>query len=73
MKHQLKQTTQQLNSTEEEWIQISHDPSKHLFFRYVALFPLLLRREEDKVVFSAPFLLREMDGRRLRVGRGAVI
>lgn len=60
-------------AVEEERTQISHDSSNHLFFRYVALFPLLLRREEDKVALSAPFLLRQMDGGRLRVGRVAVI
>ncbi len=42
-------------------------PSQHLFFRYVALFPLLLRWEEDEIVLSASFLLRQMDGGRLRV------
>ncbi len=47
--------------------QIFRYPSQHLFFRYVALFPLLLRWEEDEIVLSASFLLRQMDGGRLRV------
>lgn len=52
----------------ERWTQIFCYPSQHLFFRYVAFFPLLLRWEEDEIVLSASFLLRQMDGGRLRVG-----
>ncbi len=48
-------------------------PSQHLFFRYVALFPLLLRWEKDEIVLSASFLLRQMDGGRLRVGHVDVV